>query len=602
MSETLREHDPDCLQKATGSVLRALRDEQGWSLDEASTHTNQPGSTGRGISAAWLSKIECGKKKLTPKVRAVLLELYGTDLATFEGRVREELERPPAEARLIVRPLSPPDTTTFGRDEAITEVTALLLAGEERCPRIVTLAGDGGSGKTRLAREVAWRLSQDPFFAGRVWWVPLETVTDRLLMAEALRDTLGLPQGAADPLGQVVRALASQPALIVLDNFERLVEAAAEDIQHLMACTDGLKLLVTSRRRLDLELERAYPILRLSVPEPVASVQELQSNPSVQMFMDRAGAKGVSILVSQANAGVLAHMCRCLEGIPQWIKLAAGRSDLLSPEQIAHSWSESRSLFTSNWRGDPERHQSIDAGIEWSCTLLSPETRSFLERLSVFRGPWTLRAAGAVGKAADPGKPLGELRCCYLIEPTAEAREGGLISDETRFEMLEPVRDYLHACLSQEERAAARNRHAEYYLDQATAAELHLEGSRKAEWLDQLDADVGNHRAALEWFQESGARESGLRLAGVLWWFWYGRCYWREGRKWLESFLDAPGEATAAAEARARTGAGTLAWAQDEYSLAEQHLTRAVELHRETADRNSLAWCLGILGNVARSQ
>jgi predicted ATPase len=346
----------------------------------------------------------------------------------------------PAAARLPV-----PVTRFFGREEEIERIKALLCPPETR---LVTLTGLGGAGKTRLALEVAGRLRER--FPGPVYFVALADLTRAGGIPDAILDALGLPRFAnVPPPVQVTNALHRQRSLLVLDNFEHLIEEGALYLRDLLAGVPSLTCLVTSRQRLGIAGEREFPVLPLPTPRqqpgpstPQTTAQErltpeqLAGFASVALFADRAPAARPDFEVTTGNGADVAALCRRLEGIPLAIELAAARAKALTPAQMLSQLDRRFDFLVSRQQDAVPRHRTLRAALDWSCDLLPAPVARFFGRLSVFRGGWTLEAAEAVGEvtAALALDYLEQLQDGSLV--VAEEREGGM-----RFRMLETVRE-----------------------------------------------------------------------------------------------------------------------------------------------------------------
>jgi predicted ATPase/DNA-binding winged helix-turn-helix (wHTH) protein len=505
----------------------------------------------------------------------------------------------PAAARLPVQL-----TRFFGREPDIERLTALLCSPEMR---LVTLTGLGGAGKTRLALEVAGRLREA--FPGPICFVALADLTAASRIPDAILDALGHPRSASvPPPVQVTDALHGQPSLLVLDNFEHLIEDGALYLRDLLAVVPTLTCLVTSRQRLGIAGEREFPLLPLPTPEKTDTPERLAAFAGVALFVDRAQAARPDFQVTAGNGADVAALCRRLEGIPLAIELAAARAKALTPAQML-SQLDSRFDFLVSRRQDAvPRHRTLRAALDWSCALLPAPVARFFARMSAFRGGWTLEAAEAVGEvtAALALDYLEQLQDGSLV--VAEEREGGM-----RFRMLETVRERAAEILDDVEAGAVGRRHADYFLRLAEEAEPQLLGALQVRWLDRLEAEHDNLRAALDFRRTDGgdgAAQAGLRLAGALWRFWSVRGHIIEGRERLAAELSRTvsseeGEATrehAEARARALNGAGNLADHQGDYAAARSLYEECLALRRRLEDRAGVAVALNNLGQVAYDQ
>jgi predicted ATPase/Tfp pilus assembly protein PilF len=499
----------------------------------------------------------------------------------------------------------------FGREAEMRQLQQRLLTAGTR---LLTLSGPGGTGKTRLAIEVASRLLEP--FSGAVWFVPLADVSDVAGLVPAVQEALQLPRlSEAAPLEQVLEALSKQPCLLVLDNFEQLVEEGAAVVQTLLAEAPTLMCLLTSRRRLNLAGERELTLLPLPVPDVPDMPEPLLEMASVQLFVDRAQAARADFQLTRSNAQAVAELCRHLEGIPLALELAAARAQVMSPAQMLGQLANRLDFFVNRQRNTAARHKTLRTTIAWSYRLLSAELQQLFARLSVFRGGWTAEAAEVICEAeapegAEPGPEraldrLAQLRECSLIFTQEEA-------DTIRFQMLETLREYASEQMSPAQRRQVQQRHIRYFLDLAEVAAPQLQGSEQASWLERLETEHSNLRAALEWClreEAKGEEDSlspealGLRLAGALHRFWLVPGYLNEGRAYLTQALARAG-ATAKTKARAEAlnGAGNLACNQGDFADAHRLHEESLAISRESGDLRGAANSLNGLGNVAYEQ
>jgi predicted ATPase len=440
-----------------------------------------------------------------------------------------------------------PASSFVGREREVGEVLALLQDGA----RLLTLTGPGGSGKTRLAIEAAAELV--PEFKAGVFWVDLAPIRDPRLVTATIAQTLGAKDGMADHIG-------ARDLLLVLDNFEQVVEAARELAALVEACPN-LKLLVTSRELLRVRGEVEYPVLPLAEPQ------------AAELFCARARV---------APDDTVLELCRALDNLPLALELAAARASILSPKQILERLSRRLDLLKGRRDADP-RHQTLRATIEWSYELLSKDEKALFARLSVFAGGFTLGVAEDVGEADLD--TLQSLVDKSLLRLTGE-----------RFWMLETIRQYSAERLEASGTAAQlRHRHAEYFLALVEEAEPHLRRD-SAEWVDRLEREHDNLRAALDWGEAAGESELILRLVGAASRFWYLKSHVSEGLRRLESALSAAPQPTAA-RAKALTGAAVMALEIDT-TKARQRAEDALALHRALGDTWGAAYATLMIGNA----
>jgi len=490
----------------------------------------------------------------------------------------------------------PPARTSFvGREHEVVEIKRVLPT-----TRLLTLTGAGGSGKTRLALEVAKDLLET--YPDGVWLVELAGLSEGELGVQAVAAVLRVREQQRSLLWDtLVDYLRPKDVLLILDNCEHLIEATARLIDGLLVGCPKLRVLATSRELLGVPGEVVWRVPSLPVPDPrsPATAERLSGYASVRLFVDRARQRDTAFGLGSRNARAVADICRRVDGIPLAIELACARIGVLSPEQIAQRLKNSLKLLTGGDRMATPRHQTLKGTLDWSYELLDEPERKLFERLSVFMGGWTLEAAETVGtgdgvEEEDILELLSRLVDKSLV--VAEAVEG-----EARYRMLEPIRQYGLEQLEQRGNAdAARRRHAAFFLALAEESEPELRGPQQGEWLERLEMEHDNLRAALSWaLGQEEETELELRLGGALGEFWHLRGYLSEGRRWLQAGL-AKGEATlTAARTRALARAGYIAWEQGDYphsvALSEESLT----LSRKLGDATGAAAALYTLGWAA---
>lgn len=474
---------------------------------------------------------------------------------------------PPGAAPPAVRTsrLPCPVTRFFGREREKAEVQALLEAG-----RLVTLVGMGGCGKTRLALEVAAALEAGG--RGDVRLVELAGLGDPALLPQALAHALGVaePKGVAITEALVVY-LQRGRTLILLDNCEHLLAGCAHLVSTLLRACPVLSVLATSREPLNIAGEQLCRVPPLPYPAPDARLQDapdpvaaLTRYDAARLFLDRAFQFRLFPLGPESVAPVAA-ICATLEGVPLALELVATRVKALPLAQIAEMLSDRFGLLTDGRADSPARHKTLRAVVDWSYDLLTGPEQAVLCRLSVFVGGWTLDAAEAV--AAPDGRNTLEA-LAGLVDKSLIIAE--LETTPGRYRMLETVRQYAHDCLRERgEWEDTRQRHKHYFLCLAEDAAPKMKGPDPKLWLDGLEMEIGNLRAALDWRTD----EEALRLACALQRFWLMRDHLQEGRQWLERQTGGP--VSAAVRARTLDAAGRLAFAQGEFQ-------EALRLHQES--------------------
>lgn len=489
-------------------------------------------------------------------------------------------------------------TSFIGREHEMEAVRRLV-----RSSRLLTLTGMGGSGKTRLALQVGADILGD--YPDGVWLVELAGLTDPALVPQAVASALGVREEAHRPvLPTLAEYLRQKQLLLILDNCEHLVDAAAQLADTLVRASSTLQILATSREALGIGGESTWAIPSLSLPSLPAppragtaptlpdphAAEALSQYEAVRLFVDRAVAVSPAFAVTNENAPAVAQVCHRLDGIPLAIELAAARVKVLSVEQIADRLDDRFRLLTGGSRTALPRQQTLRALIDWSYDLLTPPERALLRRLSAFAGGWTLEAAEQVcaGEAGDGP----ELDSYEVLDLLAQLVDKSLVlvdegsGHEVRYDMLETVRQYSRDRLQEAgETAAVRANHLAFYLGLAERVEPELQRPRQALWLDQLEVEHENLRTALEWsLTHAEGAESGLRLASALWWFWFVHGHYHEGRRWLEETLRHGAALPPLLRGRALTRAGLIASRQGDLQNAEALALRGLEVALEAGD------------------
>jgi predicted ATPase len=467
--------------------------------------------------------------------------------------------------------------------------------------RLLTLTGPGGVGKTRLGLEVAEQLLEQ--FADGVCFVSLAPISDPALVQAAIAQALGVEQGPGQSVAEALEQyLLEKQQLLVVDNFERLLEAGPP-LTHLLAACPRLKVLVTSRVVLRLQGEHNYEVPPLTLP-PAGhrpSLEQLDWYEGIRLFLERARAARSEFRVTTENAAAVIELCRGLDGLPLAIELAAARLTLLSPEAVLERLGNRLALLTGGARDLPDRQRTLRATLQWSYGLLDASERSLFARLAVFVGGFTLEAAEAVVGGAGEAEVLQYISA--LVDKSL-VRQQESIQHEPRFTMLETVREYALERLEESGELERRMRrgHANYYLELAEESEQALQGSLERAWLDRLEAEHDNLRAALAWsLSPQGDTEMGLQLTGALSHFWYVRGHHSESRMWLQSALERGSDATAG-RAKVLVGAGRLAWFQGELARSNTLLKESLTLYRNLGNDVGAAWALLCLGRTEISR
>ena len=511
---------------------------------------------------------------------------------------QEKIRDPFSTLRLLAQTRPPPTnlpsqpTPLVDRDKELETLSKLLL---QESVRLVTLSGTGGTGKTRLAIELAARVMDE--FPSGTFLVNLAQVIDPTLVVAAIVSTLGIIENPGKPIEQTLYDfLRTKRMLLLLDNFEQVI-AAAPVVASLLSECPRLKILVTSREPLRVRGEHELALPPLAVPNlaHMPKFEELLLCAAVVLFAQRAQAVRPDFSVTAENAMIVAEICSRLDGLPLALELAAARARVLSPRAILLRLQNRLELLHAGARDLPTRQQTLRNTIAWSYDLLDDQDKRFFACLSVFSGSFSLKAAEEIcGKSGHaPEDFLDQLT--RLVEKSLLL--SGQVEGETRFTMLATLREFAHESLvSSGASISMEERFADFYLALAEEAEHKLKGREQGDWLARLEHEHDNLRAALQWTIEHKELHLSLRFASSLWYFWYIRGYWTEGRLWLTRVLSLPGVDMDPLRAKALRAAGVLASAQDDFSAAQGYLNESLTSFREEGNHEEEALALNSLG------
>jgi predicted ATPase/class 3 adenylate cyclase len=475
----------------------------------------------------------------------------------------------------------------IGREREVEQIKKRLMQY-----RLVTLTGSGGVGKTRLSIQAAQELLDG--YPDGAWLVELAPLTDPSLVTQAICAVFDVdPPVNASALNTLTDYLSGKKLLLVMDNCEHLIDACAETAEALLHACPNLRILASSREALGIEGESAYRVPSLSLADPKGELQLIEQSEAVQLFVERARAALQEYHLTEANAPTIAHICQRLDGIALGIELAASRVKLLKVDQIAKRLDDSFRLLTGGSRTALPRQQTLRGTIDWSYNLLTNGERRTLRCLSAFTGGWTLEAAEYVCENEDTLDLLIHLVDKSLVSVDREQHR------EPRYYLLETIRQYAREKLAESgEGEEIRARHLAYFVKLAQTAQPELYGAGQVEWLQRLEDEHENIRAALDWSLQNDPA-SAHQLAAASWWSWSLRGDLSEGYEWLEKMLAVSPTAELAIRAELLCGAGWLAAMLSDGETAVALTEESLDLFRQIKDKNGMAFSLVTLATQA---
>jgi predicted ATPase/class 3 adenylate cyclase len=486
-------------------------------------------------------------------------------------------------------------TSFIGRSKEKDEVKQLLSR-----ERLLTLTGPSGSGKTRLALQVAAEMIDS--FRDGVFFVALAPITESDLVASTIAQSLGVIESSGRSImDSLTDHLHNKSLLLLLDNFEQVISAAPLVAELLIAGSE-LKILITSREGLRISGEREYPVPPLSLPnlKQLPPLESLLQYPAVELFIQRAKAVKPGFRITNDTAPAVAEICYRLDGLPLAIELAAARIKLLHPRAMLTRMEHRLEFLTGGGRDLPARQQTLRDAIAWSYELLDENEQKLFRRLSVFVGGCTVEAIEAVAEDHPSRGSVLDRLASLLDKSLLQEVEGA--NGEPRFIMLETLREFgLEQLESSGEQVSIQRRHADYFLSIAEQTEARLESAGQVEWINRMEQEHGNLRAALECSKTAeGTAETCLRLASALGLFWEARGYYSEGRKLLaDLLLTEPIRERSATRARILARAAELAYRQSDFSATMSLAGESLAIYRQVGDRQGIASALIKLGNAA---
>jgi predicted ATPase/DNA-binding SARP family transcriptional activator len=562
-------------------------------VSELETLTAEEPYRERFLRQRMLALYRCGRQAEALEVYRNAREVLAEELGLEPSPALQELERailrqepglaaPEAPTR-STRPLPVPPTPLVGRRLELAAVGALF---RDEGARLVTLTGPGGTGKTRLALAVAQAL--EPELRDGALFVGLAPVSSPELLVPTIAEALDVREGERSLAEGVTEHLRERRLLLVLDNFEQLL-SAAPFVGDVLAEAPRLWVLATSRAPLRLAAEHEYPVPPFDPPDAGLPFEALVQTDALRLFAARARAVDPAFELDEAGAPDVARVCGRLDGLPLAIELAAARSKLLAPAEILERLEREPHLLGSGPRDAPARQRTLAATIRWSYDLLSPEERLAFERLGVFAGGCTLEAAERV--------------CDVTLENLGTLVDNNLLRRRgSRFTMLETVRQFAVERFEEAGSAELRRRHAEWLTEIAEAAQgANLGGEDPVPWLDRLEAEHDNVRAALAWSLDE-APELALRLASALRVYWEVRGHFAEGARWLDEALARATDADPELRVKAVSVSGGIAFRRGDLERADERFEVQLELARQLGDDHWIARGLSDIGTVAAAR
>ncbi|MGW8226493.1 MAG: LuxR C-terminal-related transcriptional regulator [Anaerolineales bacterium] len=489
-----------------------------------------------------------------------------------------------------------PITSFIGREQEMIEIKQLM---DDH--RLLTLTGPGGSGKSRLAQQIAADVV-DQYIDG-VFIVDLAPIRDSELVPGTIASTLDIREVPGEPLVETLKfSLAGKREMLILDNFEQIIDAAPL-VSELLSVSPYLKVLVTSREALAIYGEQVYSVPSLSIPdlqhlEPVQRVLEYES---VQLFYQRAKAVKPDFSINDENISSIAEVCVRLDGLPLAIELAAARSNLYSPEMIRKRLDSRLTILTSTFRDVPIRQQTLRATLDWSYDLLDPEEQTLLARLAVFKGGRTVDSTAAVCASGLQIDVMDGLES--LLNKNMLYQEQGLLG-EPRFYMLETIHEYAQEKLVENGKAEdIELLHSQYFTNLALEAEQELYGPRQEYWLTRLREEYDNLRTAMGYSLDGGDLLLVFQIIGALRYLWFSDGLVAEGFKWIERALDFEGEIPPVLRAKVYITAADLSYIQGNLENGKLFGRKALNLAQESGHELTQAWALVSLGkNFSKSR
>ena len=580
--------------RSFGAQLKALRAAAGFTQEELATIS--------GLSVHAVSALERGQRRRphveTVRALSAALDLTGPTRDALVASARAPDHHAAGdELRGVSLPLAL--TAFLGRDSEMQTLRPWLA---DPAARLITLTGPGGAGKTRLALELGRAIAAEGEV--RVLFVGLAAVRNSAFVAPAIAEALSVVDATPLDLPKRVRAACDvTPTLLVLDNFEQVLDAALL-VADLLAAVAALRVLVTSRAPLRVRGEREYAVGPLALEPDTASPADLARSPAVRLFVERVRDVQPDFRLTSANGPTVREICQRLDALPLALELAAPWIKVLTPEDLLRGLKHDVLLSAVVPRDLPERQRTMNATVAWSYQLLGPNEQRVFRRLGVLPGRFPIEAAAAVvaGRertAARSDEALGT--AAALIDKSLLLRVESAVSTRPLYQMLETVRAYAALELTAAgERDDALEGLARYCVAEASLAADGLIGAAQVEWLNRVRQDLESYRAALTWLIDRDRPAEASEIAWSLFFFWAIRGHAAEGLRWYEQILSRP-SIPSAVETRALLGAGAMRYTQGELAPARSAVTRALALAHETSDMVMVARAENLFGDIEHS-
>ena len=511
-----------------------------------------------------------------------------TDATTHPSQAvlsERELEAPLPVPQATAHNLPLRGTSFVGRDLELSEILHQLA--QPVC-RLLCLTGIGGVGKSRLAIQAAYELLRAAHYRG-IYYIKLDSLNTAELIPSTIADALGLQLSSKDDLAeQLAHAIGDKALLLILDNFEHLMNGATLIPKMLETCPN-LKVLVTSRERLELEEEWVFPVEGLALPEENTQPADAQYFDAVRLFTQRAYQAQMTFELSAEDVPHVLKLCRLVAGSPLALELAAVWVTVMSLKTLAQEIETNLDVLSASSKNRSERHKNLRAVFENSWNLLNPKEQDALKKLSVFRGGFTREAAANVAGASINILASFVNKSLLRSLPNKRYDRHPLLSQYTQEKLLEDA--------SEHERL--QERHFEFFLALAEKARPHLNGPEQKEWLERFEQDHDNFRMALTWALKHNNSEKALSLSGILGWFWNTLGYYSEGREWLNKALALPNKPLMPARALTLSSAGWMAMQQDDYEIAQAYMNESVSIYKNLGEVERVADLLNNLSAIA---